>query len=169
MPTSSSTSGWNTLRPKAGRTSTTKMALPSATGSVKSVERTMTPKDVTMSGSAPYFPSEGTQLVPVMNAPKSIPSTNNAERPCPATMTIKVTTMRATRATHAPVRPRPTFSRRRFGSICLAIKRPFAKRNTKRGAAGNVSSRQAPHGKRRTTWWSRCPWRPWRPSCRKRG
>ena len=67
MPTSSSTSGWKTLRPKPGRTSTTKMALPRAMGSVKTVESTMTPKDVTMSGRAPNLPSEGTQLVPVMN------------------------------------------------------------------------------------------------------
>ena len=101
------------------------MAEPSAIGSVKIVERTMTPNDVMMSGSAPYLPSEGTQLVPVRKAPKSIPSTKNAERPCWATMTISVTTISATRATHAPVMPRPTFSRRRFGSICFAIKRPF--------------------------------------------
>ena len=117
MPTSSSTRGWSTLRPKPGRTSTTKMALPRAIGSVSRVERSITPKDVTMSGSAPNLPSEGTQLVPVTNWPKSRPSTRNAERPCWATNTMRVTTIRATRATQAPVRVRPTFSSLRFGSM----------------------------------------------------
>ena len=139
MPTRSSTSGWKTLRPNPGLTSTTKMAEPTATGRVSAVDRMVTPNELTISGSAPNLSSDGTQLVPVRNAPRPIPSWKKAESPCWATMTMSVTTTRATAATHAPVRPSPMFSRRRFGSICFAIAQPFSYLRTWRDAR--------PHGR----------------------
>ena len=53
MPTNSSTSGWNTLRPKRGATSTTKMALPNAMGSANSVDSNVTENEPAIMGSAP--------------------------------------------------------------------------------------------------------------------
>ena len=107
----------------------------------------MTPNEVTIRGSAPYFSSEGTQLVPERNAPKSMPSTKNAERPCVATMMMRVATMIATRATHAPVIPRPTFSSRRFGKSFFAMSN-LSRSYIKRGGRRIVRSGAHLEGKR---------------------
>ena len=53
MPTSNSTTGWNTVRPNLGEISTTKMADPKANGKASSVESSVTENDPTIMGSAP--------------------------------------------------------------------------------------------------------------------
>ena len=115
MPTSSSTSGWNTRVPKPGATSTTNIADPSAMGRAMRVESSVTENEPTIMGSAPYMSCSGIQCCPVRNAMGSNPSTKNVVRPCWATITISARTTTATSSTQAPVIPRPMFSSWRFG------------------------------------------------------
>ena len=94
-----------------------------AIGSAKSVDSTITVKEVTMSGRAPVkgMPASlvfcRSHLVPVKNSTGLTPSFKNAEMPLPATMNISASTTRVTSATHAPVTESPTFSRRRLGIV----------------------------------------------------
>ena len=53
IPTSSSMSGWNTLRPNPGAISTTKIAEPMAIGKANSVDRSITAKEPEIMGRAP--------------------------------------------------------------------------------------------------------------------
>ena len=131
MPTSNSTTGWNTVRPNLGEISTTKMADPKANGKASSVESSVTENDPTIMGSAPTVGAPdasawcGFHVVPVKNAVGEMPSTKNVAKPCWATMNTSVATRSTISVTHAPESARPTLSSLFFDRDATALKPAF--------------------------------------------
>ena len=190
MPTSNSTTGWNTVRPNLGEISTTKMADPKANGKASSVESSVTENDPTIMGSAPTVGAPdasawcGFHVVPVKNAVGEMPSTKNVAKPCWATMNTSVATRSTISVTHAPESARPTLSSLFFDRDTTALNLPFKHTRTQADAKDRrfdiAPFRLAPNAQKkpdRATCgraefslpraWSRCRLRRGKPSCRK--